>query len=114
MEGRHTDREGEKDIVRSQSRDNSHSRSRDFPNRERAKENSRIRVRNLRPCVSKRDEIETKLRAEKRRQKKEEPPAEPEADLERDQQTVFSFQIFLKANERDVYEFLSRAGKVCI
>ncbi|KAG8091696.1 hypothetical protein GUJ93_ZPchr0012g19493 [Zizania palustris] len=37
---------------------------------------------------------------------------EPEADPERDQRTVFAFQLSLKADERDVYEFFSRAGKV--
>ncbi|KAG8088534.1 hypothetical protein GUJ93_ZPchr0010g7627 [Zizania palustris] len=38
--------------------------------------------------------------------------AELEADPERDQRTVFAFQLSLKADERDVYEFFSRAGKV--
>lgn len=38
--------------------------------------------------------------------------AEPEADPERDQRTVFAYQISLKADERDVYDFFSRAGKV--
>lgn len=37
---------------------------------------------------------------------------EPEVDPERDQRTVFAYQICLKADERDVYEFFSRAGKV--
>ncbi|GKC60649.1 hypothetical protein Tco_1088247, partial [Tanacetum coccineum] len=36
---------------------------------------------------------------------------EPEVDPERDQRTVFAYQISLKADERDVYEFFSRAGK---
>nr|XP_009384003.1 PREDICTED: RNA-binding protein 39 isoform X2 [Musa acuminata subsp. malaccensis] len=45
------------------------------------------------------------------REKKEEAP-EPEADPERDQRTVFAYQLSLKADERDVYEFFSRAGKV--
>ncbi|XP_052192533.1 uncharacterized protein LOC127801421 isoform X2 [Diospyros lotus] len=49
----------------------------------------------------------------RRRQKdKKEEVAEPEADPERDQRTVFAYQISLKADERDVYEFFSRAGKV--
>ncbi|ONK64328.1 uncharacterized protein A4U43_C07F24540 [Asparagus officinalis] len=43
---------------------------------------------------------------------KKEEVAEPEADPERDQRTVFAYQINLKADERDVYEFFSRAGKV--
>ncbi|XP_077248687.1 uncharacterized protein LOC143888214 isoform X2 [Tasmannia lanceolata] len=37
---------------------------------------------------------------------------EPEADPERDQRTVFAYQMPLKANEKDVYEFFSKAGKV--
>ncbi|MQL70673.1 hypothetical protein Taro_002999 [Colocasia esculenta] len=45
------------------------------------------------------------------KEKKEE-GAEPEVDPERDQRTVFAYQITLKADERDVYEFFSRAGKV--
>ncbi|KZV41128.1 RNA-binding protein 39 [Dorcoceras hygrometricum] len=36
----------------------------------------------------------------------------PVADPERDQRTVFAYQISLKASERDVYDFFSRAGKV--
>ncbi|KAH9669347.1 splicing factor CC1-like protein [Citrus sinensis] len=43
-------------------------------------------------------------------QKKE--VVEPEADPERDQRTVFAYQMPLKATERDVYEFFSKAGKV--
>ncbi|KAL5217195.1 hypothetical protein ABZP36_017879 [Zizania latifolia] len=45
------------------------------------------------------------------RRRKEE-VAEPEADPERDQRTVFAYQLSLKADERDVYEFFSMAGKV--
>ncbi|KAF8410382.1 hypothetical protein HHK36_002910 [Tetracentron sinense] len=45
------------------------------------------------------------------KEKKEE-VVEPEADPERDQRTVFAYQISLKADERDVYDFFSRAGKV--
>uniref|UniRef100_A0A7N0VAP5 RRM domain-containing protein n=1 Tax=Kalanchoe fedtschenkoi TaxID=63787 RepID=A0A7N0VAP5_KALFE len=46
------------------------------------------------------------------RRHKDKKDAEPEADPERDQRTVFAYQICLKADERDVYEFFSRAGKV--
>ncbi|RVW38593.1 hypothetical protein CK203_075600 [Vitis vinifera] len=49
----------------------------------------------------------------RRHKDKKEEVAEPEADPERDQRTVFAYQICLKADERDVYEFFSRAGKVC-
>ncbi|KAG4938691.1 hypothetical protein JHK84_044943 [Glycine max] len=37
--------------------------------------------------------------------------AEPKADPERDQRTVFAYQMPLKATETDVYEFFSKAGK---
>ncbi|CAK8573923.1 unnamed protein product [Lathyrus sativus] len=48
----------------------------------------------------------------RRHKEKKEDAAEPETDPERDQRTVFAYQISLKADERDVYEFFSRAGKV--
>ncbi|XP_024034538.1 uncharacterized protein LOC102614661 isoform X5 [Citrus sinensis] len=47
-----------------------------------------------------------------RRPKEKKEQVEPEVDPERDQRTVFAYQICLKADERDVYEFFSRAGKV--
>ncbi|CAA0807726.1 Splicing factor- CC1-like [Striga hermonthica] len=43
---------------------------------------------------------------------KKEDAVESAADPERDQRTVFAYQITLKAGERDVYEFFSRVGKV--
>ncbi|KAL8543336.1 hypothetical protein ACS0TY_004033 [Phlomoides rotata] len=50
---------------------------------------------------------------ENRRYKdKKEEKVEPEVDPERDQRTVFAYQISLKAGERDLFEFFSRAGKV--
>ncbi|CAL5210160.1 unnamed protein product [Lathyrus oleraceus] len=52
-----------------------------------------------------------KLESRRHKEKKED-AAEPETDPERDQRTVFAYQISLKADERDVYEFFSRAGKV--
>ncbi|XP_078440052.1 splicing factor, CC1-like protein isoform X2 [Wolffia australiana] len=47
-----------------------------------------------------------------RQKDKKEDGTEPEVDPERDQRTVFAYQIHLRADERDVYEFFSRAGKV--
>ncbi|EOX92356.1 Splicing factor isoform 2 [Theobroma cacao] len=47
-----------------------------------------------------------------RRFKEKKEVVEPEADPERDQRTVFAYQMPLKATERDVYEFFSKAGKV--
>ncbi|CAL5326839.1 unnamed protein product [Camellia sinensis] len=51
-----------------------------------------------------------RLTAARLKEKKE--AVEPEADPERDQRTVFAYQMPLKATERDVYEFFSKAGKV--
>ncbi|BBH05506.1 Splicing factor, CC1-like protein [Prunus dulcis] len=56
-------------------------------------------------------EREIELR-ESRRFKEKKEAVEPEADPERDQRTVFAYQMPLKATERDVYEFFSKAGKV--
>ncbi|XP_035831436.1 RNA-binding protein 39 isoform X2 [Helianthus annuus] len=47
-----------------------------------------------------------------RRLKDKKEVLEPEADPERDQRTVFAYQMPLKATEWDVYEFFSKAGKV--
>ncbi|KAL2498684.1 Splicing factor [Abeliophyllum distichum] len=47
-----------------------------------------------------------------RRFKDKKEATEPESDPERDQRTVFAYQMPLKATERDVYEFFSQAGKV--
>ncbi|KAF5957849.1 hypothetical protein HYC85_005074 [Camellia sinensis] len=49
---------------------------------------------------------------EKLRLKEKKEAVEPEADPERDQRTVFAYQMPLKATERDVYEFFSKAGKI--
>ncbi|KAI5056391.1 hypothetical protein GOP47_0028209 [Adiantum capillus-veneris] len=49
---------------------------------------------------------------EKKEKKEDGTTIEPEVDPERDQRTVFAFQISLKADERDVYDFFSKAGKV--
>ncbi|MQM12506.1 hypothetical protein Taro_045422 [Colocasia esculenta] len=60
--------------------------------------------------TSRRDKLADGVIFMRHKEKKEE-GAEPEVDPERDQRTVFAYQISLKADERDVYEFFSRAGK---
>nr|XP_023915945.1 RNA-binding protein 39 [Quercus suber]POF06158.1 isoform 3 of rna-binding protein 39 [Quercus suber] len=77
----------------------SRSRSERDRDRERDRERERERERDL--------EIR-----DTRRFKDKKEVVEPEADPERDQRTVFAYQMPLKANERDVYEFFSKAGKV--
>ncbi|XP_030522944.1 RNA-binding protein 39 isoform X2 [Rhodamnia argentea] len=57
-------------------------------------------------------ELRERERESRPHKEKKEDAKEPEADPERDQRTVFAYQINLKADERDVYEFFSRAGKV--
>ncbi|XP_039038171.1 RNA-binding protein 39-like [Hibiscus syriacus] len=90
------DRERDREIERS-------SRSRNRPESEREKsQDHEFRERKKEREPTERD----------RESRKKEDAAEAEVDPERDQRTVFVYQISLKANERDVYEFFSRAGKV--
>ncbi|KAI3875735.1 hypothetical protein MKX03_023658 [Papaver bracteatum] len=97
-ERRRSDRD--KEAERERDREKSRERERE---REKSRERERERVR----------ERERERERESRRYKeKKEELAEPEADPERDQRTVFAYQICLKADERDVYDFFSRAGKV--
>ncbi|XP_044463576.1 RNA-binding protein 39-like [Mangifera indica] len=97
------EREKEKERERSSSRSRrSSSRSRRDSEREKEREREReIRER----------ERDLEMR-ESRRYKEKKEVVEPEADPERDQRTVFAYQMPLKATERDVYEFFSKAGKV--
>ncbi|KAM3315297.1 hypothetical protein ACQJBY_033807 [Aegilops geniculata] len=104
--GRESEREREKERER---------RSRD---REREKERERER-RSRSRSERRRDDDERERERFRERdyrdrdvRRRKEDGAEPEADPERDQRTVFAFQLSLKADERDVYEFFSRAGKV--
>ncbi|KAK7856545.1 uncharacterized protein LOC112027516 [Quercus suber] len=77
------------------------SRSRSERDRDRDRDRERERER----------ERDLEIRDTRRFKDKKE-VVEPEADPERDQRTVFAYQMPLKANERDVYEFFSKAGKV--
>ncbi|CAK9167773.1 unnamed protein product [Ilex paraguariensis] len=64
------------------------------------------------------DEVTSITRKQKKKKrgkgkfKEKKEAVEPEADPERDQRTVFAYQMPLKATERDAYEFFSKAGKV--
>ncbi|GMP32811.1 hypothetical protein CsSME_00006398 [Camellia sinensis var. sinensis] len=94
------EREKEKEVeLHRRSRSRSRSSKRHDSDRERDKEYLRDR------------ETELELRDSRRLKEKKE-AVEPEADPERDQRTVFAYQMPLKATERDVYEFFSKAGKV--
>ncbi|ONK77499.1 uncharacterized protein A4U43_C02F7210 [Asparagus officinalis] len=106
---RERDREKEREKERERERERlrrSSSRSRHEAEREMERARSRERANRER-------ELEREIRErESRRFKEKKEAAELEADPERDQRTVFAYQMPLKATERDVYEFFSKAGKV--
>ncbi|KAF3535927.1 hypothetical protein F2Q69_00018630 [Brassica cretica] len=86
-------------------------KSRDRERREREKDRERRERERRSSSRSRREEREREVveRGSRRHRDKKD---EPEADPERDQRTVFAYQMPLKATERDVYEFFSKAGKV--
>lgn len=57
-------------------------------------------------------ELRERDRLGRRYREKKEEVSEQEVDPERDQRTVFAYQLSLKADEKDVYEFFCKAGKV--
>ncbi|MQL81804.1 hypothetical protein Taro_014259 [Colocasia esculenta] len=119
----HREREGEKEKGRERERGTERERSRRSSSRSRRhereeveteKERARSRERAVREKEMERaareKEMERELRERDSRKVKEK--VEPEVDPERDLRTVFAYQMPLKATERDVYEFFSKAGKV--
>ncbi|KAK4797622.1 hypothetical protein SAY86_029948 [Trapa natans] len=100
VKGRERERE---QIHPSRSPSDKHQGARDEMVRERGRDKEREKNREKPLKDRERDN---------RRHKDKKEEAEPEADPERDQRTVFAYQINLKADERHVYEFFSRAGKV--
>ncbi|CAN1307709.1 RNA-binding protein 39 [Linum perenne] len=108
--------EGERDRHRSsrEGRDKDKGRDREERNgKDRDRERERDRGHGREREKGKESDVERVRRSESRvERRKKEDGTEPEADPERDQRTVFAYQICLKADERDVYEFFSRAGKV--
>ncbi|CAM0870834.1 unnamed protein product [Alopecurus aequalis] len=109
-ERRERDEEKEKERER--------AREKERRSREREKEKEKERERRSRSRSERRRDDDDRERHRERdyrdrdvRRRKDD-GAEPEADPERDQRTVFAYQLSLKADERDVYEFFSRAGKV--
>ncbi|KAL7237050.1 hypothetical protein ACSBR1_020183 [Camellia fascicularis] len=104
--GRDYEKETDRERERS-SRSKSHSeRHRDEHDREMSRD------REHREKEREREHRERDRESSRRYKEKKEEVAEPEVDPERDQRTVFAYQISLKADERDVYDFFSRAGKV--
>ncbi|KAI9165885.1 hypothetical protein LWI28_022274 [Acer negundo] len=118
------DKENDKEKVKEMERERSSSRSRRSSSRSRRsssrsrRDGEREREREREREKEKERERELRERErdlemrESRRYKEKKEVVEPEADPERDQRTVFAYQMPLKATERDVYEFFSKAGKV--
>ncbi|KAJ6367266.1 hypothetical protein OIU77_003602 [Salix suchowensis] len=98
----------EKDKREKDKREKDKEREREGERRERSRSRSRRYENDSRERERER-EIDTR---DSRRFKEKKEVVEPEADPERDQRTVFVYQMPLKAVERDVYEFFSKAGKV--
>ncbi|KAE8700105.1 ribonuclease P protein subunit p25-like protein-like [Hibiscus syriacus] len=94
---------------RSSSKSRRHEREeeREMERRERSSSRSRRHESDR-----ERDRVREIGTRDSRRFKDKKEVVEPEADPERDQRTVFAYQMPLKATERDVYEFFSKAGKV--
>ncbi|CAE5985469.1 unnamed protein product [Arabidopsis arenosa] len=109
------DRERDRDKDRNgKGRDHEKDRERDRSRRSRSRSErhrSQEREKSL-EIEPKERETKDRDRDRRRHKDKKEDKVEPEADPERDQRTVFAYQIALRATERDVYEFFSRAGKV--
>ncbi|XP_008440992.2 uncharacterized protein LOC103485239 isoform X3 [Cucumis melo] len=101
-------RDKEKEREREREKEKERER-RDRERREREREEERSRRSRSRSVREREREVDVR---ESRRMKEKKDTAEPEADPERDQRTVFAYQMPLKATERDVYEFFSKAGKV--
>ncbi|XP_010548117.1 PREDICTED: RNA-binding protein 39-like [Tarenaya hassleriana] len=111
------DREDRNGKDREKDKDKDQDRKERDPDREMERDRSRrSRSRSERHRSREREHRERdskdRDRESRRPKDKKEDKVEPEADPERDQRTVFAYQLALKATERDVYEFFSRAGKV--
>ncbi|ESR41140.1 splicing factor CC1-like protein [Citrus sinensis] len=114
---RERERDGERRSSSRSRRSSSQSRrSSSRSRRERERESERERELELERERERERELRERERdlemRESRRYKEKKEVVEPEADPERDQRTVFAYQMPLKATERDVYEFFSKAGKV--
>ncbi|KAK2984394.1 hypothetical protein RJ640_026849 [Escallonia rubra] len=106
-----SERGGERERERSH-RSRSHSeRHRDEDDRGKTRDKKRNGEMEYREKEKEREPREMDLENRRYKEKKEE-VKEPEIDPDRDQRTVFAYQISLKADEKDVYTFFSRAGKV--
>ncbi|GMH06665.1 hypothetical protein Nepgr_008505 [Nepenthes gracilis] len=106
-------REKERERDRDKERERAKEKDREMERERSGRSSSRSRRRDSRERESDKElrEMEREIEMRESRRYKEK-KVEPEADPERDQRTVFAYQMPLKATERDVYEFFSKAGKV--
>ncbi|KAK7350857.1 hypothetical protein VNO77_09864 [Canavalia gladiata] len=123
-DGERSSRDGEREKERDKERDR-RDRDKERERRERDRDRDRDRKEKEREREEKERSRRSRSRSERdrdrerdfdmrdsRRFREKKEAVEPEADPERDQRTVFAYQMPLKATERDVYEFFSKAGKV--
>ncbi|KAH9621496.1 hypothetical protein KSS87_002751 [Heliosperma pusillum] len=98
---------------REKSRDKEHmEKSRDGEHREKSRDREHREKSREREYREKSRDRDPRDRESRRHKEKKDETTEPEADPERDQRTVFAYQLPLRADERDIFEFFSRAGKV--
>ncbi|KAJ4784494.1 hypothetical protein LUZ62_035740 [Rhynchospora pubera] len=108
---REKDRDKEKEREREKEKERERERERRSKSRHRDEDRDREKERYREKSRERENREKSRERDYRDRRKKDE-TAEPEADPERDQRTVFAYQLSLRADERDVYEFFSKAGKV--
>ncbi|KAL6554806.1 hypothetical protein OROGR_006064 [Orobanche gracilis] len=111
-ERRERDKEKERDKERERDREKEREREKDRERSRRSRSHSRLERERERELLRERDREESRWIFDKERFKDKKETVEPEADPERDQRTVFAYQMPLKATERDVFEFFSKVGKV--
>ncbi|KAG0499717.1 hypothetical protein HPP92_003999 [Vanilla planifolia] len=118
--GRERDREREREKDRDREREREKERERDRERERLRRSSSRSKRHDIEyeremeraRSRDKREKDERDLRERESRRFRDKKEGEAEVDPERDQRTVFAYQMPLKATERDVYEFFSKAGKV--
>ncbi|XP_074556243.1 uncharacterized protein LOC141812096 [Curcuma longa] len=108
--GKERERGKEKDKKRERERDK--EKERDRRSASRSRREAEREMESARSKERRELELEREIHERESRRIKDKKDAEPEVDPERDQRTVFAYQMPLKASERDAYEFFSQAGKV--
>ncbi|XP_062204938.1 uncharacterized protein LOC133906987 isoform X2 [Phragmites australis] len=111
-EGRDREKEKEKERERRRHSERDAERERERRSRSRSERRRAEEEEMVRELERERERSERHHYRDRDVRRKKDDGTEPIVDPERDQRTVFAFQLSLKADERDVYEFFSRAGKV--